>query len=745
MSFDKISRKLILVIACLVLCQPARTFSQILSGIVVDNNGASIADVTVNIADLGRTTSTDSRGRFILYGIDRRTTYLLRFVRIGYDILSLNVTVSSDTTHLFVVLRSNFLTVNEVTITAKPQMSATANSSQSVSVLREGQLRQHVGSNVTSELGDLPGVSVVDGGPFSQKPVIRGLGNQRVVILEDGERHDYQSWDDDDSPGIDVLSLQRVEVVRGPNSVLYGSDALGGVVNFIHDDGMLGNSDSPGMRGEVVLNAISENTEGAAHVALAGTTSLGRYYSDLTVRDAGNTRTPKGIIPNSGATELNFEGAVSTQRSWGSLFLGYSRFDQDRDILLFGDNAGSGSPYQATVHDRLWLSYKSIPSTLYFSFHGVLQQNDGAEYEDDDDPVPENHLRLGALSLDGKVYYNGIENNSATVGVSMTAEQNATLGQEPVIPAYRQMTIAAFLFDDYKLKTVDVSVGARYDHRTLVTSDNAILNVVGQTRNYGAFTGSLGLLWHAFDNVSFGMDVGSGWRAPNVEELFIEGLQGGSLMYKLGNSHLLPEQSLSTDFLARITGSFLSGEISGYYNRINRYVYLGPTGQVDSASGIMKYSERQANATLTGLDARLSLRVLVRTSLTVGGDFLVDRNDDAGTWLPLTPANRVLFRVKTFLQSTPFIYQPYFSAAMHVLFDQNKVAPSEARTSGYTVFDVSFGSTVRLDEYPVTMDCQIHNLLNRAYHDNMSLFKAYAFEPGIGLLVSIRVPFILSR
>ncbi len=711
---------------------------------MVDDDGLPLSAVTVTISRLKLTASTDNSGHFLLRDISRGV-HTLSFRRIGYDGVSQNVTISSDSTHLFVVLHSNFVTVSEVTVTAKPQPSAIDNSSQSISVIRKSKLLRNVASTAASELADLPGVSIVDGGPFSQKPVIRGLGNQRVVVLEDGERHDYQSWDDDDSPGIDVLSLQRVEVVRGPNSVLYGSDALGGVVNFIHDDGLLEGSNSPGMHGEVVLNAFSNNTEGAAHVALAGTSALGKYYTDLTFREAGNTHTPKGVLPNSGATEMNFEGAISTQRTWGSLFLGYSRFDQDREILLFGDNAGSGSPYQATVHDRLWLSYKSIPSTVYFSFHGVLQQNDGAEYEDEDDPVPENHLRLGALSLDGKLYYSGLENNSATIGVSTTAEQDATLGQEPVIPAYHQMTTAAFFFDDYRLKTVDVSVGARYDHRILVTSDNAILNVVGQTRNYGAFTGSLGLLWHAFDYTSFGMDVGSGWRAPNVEELFIDGLQGGSLMYKQGNPYLLPEQSFSTDFLARVTGPFLSGEVAAYYNRISHYIYLGPTGQIDSTSGIMKYSERQANATLTGIDAQFSLVASPQTLLTVGVDFLVARNNDAGTWLPLTPANRIMLELKRIFQSTSSIYQPYCSATADIVFDQNEVAPSETRTPGYTVFDVGFGGTLRLYNHPVTVDCRIHNSLNRAYHDNISLYKAYAYEPGIGFLVSIRVPFVIVK
>ncbi|MFZ1081145.1 MAG: TonB-dependent receptor [Candidatus Kryptoniota bacterium] len=720
------------------------SFSQTLHGTVLDEDSVAIANATVSIPVLQQTTSTDHDGKFIISNIPKGT-YLIKAQRIGFDSVQLNVTVSSESTFILLVMRGNFVTVHTVTVTAKPQPSDIANSSQSVSVIQERQLLESTGSAVGAELSDLPGVSMVHSGPFSVKPVIDGLGYQRVVILEDGERHDYQSWDDDDSPGIDVLSMNRIEVVRGPNSVLYGSDALGGVVNFIHDDRTLGNSDSSAMRGEVVLNGFSNNTEGAAHAALSGATSLANYYADVTVRGAGNVRTPRGVLPNTGAAEVSFEGTVSTEREWGNLLLGYSRFDQDREILPVGDDSG-GTPYQNTVHDRFRFSYKSQPSPLQVSLDGVFQRNDAAEYEDDDDPSPENHLLLQSLSVDSKLYYNGSDNNSGTVGISSSEEQNFTFVQaDPVIPAYHQSTAAAFIFDDYKVQTLDVSAGVRYDYRTLKTSDNATLDLVGQTRSYQAVTGSVGVLWHASDEISFGADVGSGWRAPEVEELFISGLQEGSFMYKLGNPDLEPEQSFSTDFLTRITGSIVVGELSAYYNRISRYIFLGPTGEIDSASGVPKYTEQQANATLTGVDGQLCGKITAQATLTIGGDFLLARNNDAGTWLPLTPANRLMLELKYNLPSISFVNEPYCSGEAHIVFDQNRIDPSETTTSGYTVFDVGFGGTIRIFERPATVDFQIHNLLNRAYHDNMSLYKLYAFEPGFDFSMAISVPFVIVQ
>ncbi len=560
MEIAMLNHRLIVFISCLTCIMSDMAISQVLRGVVVDEDSAAITNAVVSISSIARTTFTESNGNFIFDSVPGGT-YLLKVKRIGYDSSTIRVSVSSDTTSVVIVMHGNFVILHTITVTAKPQPSDVANSSQSVSVVEGQQLRTNAGSAAASELGDFAGVTMVHSGPFSVKPVIRGLGYQRVVVLEDGERHDYQSWDDDDSPGIDALSLERIEVIRGPNSVLYGSDALGGVINYIHDDGIMGSRDSSALRGNIVLSGFSNNTEGASHVGLGGTTSLGKYYADVTVRGAGDVQTPKGVMPNTGATEMDFEGAVSTNRNWGNFLLGYSRFGQDREILPVGNDAASEEPYQSTVHDRIWLSYKSIPSPMQFSLNGVLQQNDGAEYEDEDDPVPENHLRLRAYSLDAKVYYDETGNNSATAGISAAGEQNATLAEEPVIPAYKQSTIAAFLFDDYQRQPFDVSIGARYDYRTLQTSGNTTLDLVGQTRNYQAATGSLGLLWHVSNDVSFGADVGSGWRAPNVEELFINGLQEGSLMYKIGDPDLVPEQSFSTDLLTRISGSVVHGEI----------------------------------------------------------------------------------------------------------------------------------------------------------------------------------------
>lgn len=719
---------------------------QTIRGKVVDRNGLGIPNVIVSVSAINKKTLTAADGTFRISNIPPGN-YRLRLARIGYKGKTVRFSVSErrggDT--LSIIMESHTISLKKVVVTAEPRPTSISRVSQFVSVVDKQELAANVGSSPSSGLSDLPGVSMVHSGPFTEKPVIRGLGYQRVVILEDGMRHEYQSWDDDDSPGIDALSLQRIEVVRGPNSVLYGSDALGGVINYIHDDGTLQGTDTSAMRGSVTLEGLTNNTEGALHAGLSGKTEEGRYYLDVTARGAGNVQTPHGALPNTGGSELDFEGSVGPRISWGKLLVGYSRFQQHRNILALGnddDNDGA-SPYQLTTHDRAWFSYKSLPSLSAMSVDLEVQQNSGAEYTDDDAPSPINNLRQRAASVNAKYYYTGLKDNSATIGVSGTELVNATLGPEPVIPAFGQTDGALFLFDDYHLYDFDLSAGARYDHRYLKTSSNTALNLTGQTRTYHAFTGSLGLLWHASDAFSLGMDVGSGWRAPNVDELFINGLQEGSLMYKMGNPNLLPEQSFSTDINARISGNSISGEISAYYNRISRYIYLGPTGSIDSASGFMKYLEDQANATLAGADARLSGRITKRFTLTLGGDFIIARNEDAHTWLPLTPANRIILQVRYDFRSTGGFREPYFAAGSDIVFSQNRTAPHELRTGGYTVFNLHFGCILTAFQRNIRIDCQVHNLLNRAYYDNMSLYRLYGYEPGFDFRFNVTVPFVV--
>lgn len=742
----------IIIVSLAMLVTNAPVKAQAIHGRVISQDSLAISDVTVSISSIGKTTSTDIDGKFSFEKVSPGS-YILQFTRIGYDSTSMTVTVSNKgvVTPLLVVMKTNFIALNSVTVTAQPQPMKISNSSQSVSVLNGSYLSANAGSSPSSALSNLPGVSLVHSGDFSEKPEIRGLGYQRVVILEDGVRHEYQSWDDDDSPGIDALSLTRIEIVRGPNSVLYGSDALGGVVNYIHNDGTLKSVDTSAMQGELIFQGMSNNTEGAIHGDLEGLTSLGEYNLSITARGAGNIVTPYGSLANTGASELNFGASGSTQRDWGSILVGYSHFDQHRDILPASndddppDSGESDTPYQSTIHDRAWLSYKAPPAPTGLAVDLVLQQNAAAEYESDDPSSIDNSLRHRAESIDAKYNYDEPENNIATVGFSIMTVQLATLGPEPVIPAYHQTSGAVFIYDDYRIQDVDLSAGGRFDRRYLNVYNNADLDLTSQSRSFHAYTGSFGVLWHTTQDLALGMDVGSGWRAPEVEELFINGSMEGALEYKEGDPNLLPEQSFSTDLIARLTGESISGEISAYYNRISRYIYLGPTGRIDSASGYPIYMDQQANATLIGVDARLNFDIATRTTLTLGGDFIQARNNDENTWLPLTPANRISVALRYVFLSSSLISEPYIEGTSDIILDQNKVAPDETQTGGYTVFDLHFGGHVFAFDRPLTMDCQIHNLLNRTYYDNMSLYRLYAAEPGIDFRFTVTVPFVVLR
>jgi len=166
---------------------------------------------------------------------------------------------------------------------------------------------------------------------------------------------------------------------------------------------------------------------------------------------------------------------------------------------------------------------------------------------------------------------------------------------------------------------------------------------------------------------------------------------------------------------------------------------------MNSASGYPIYTDQQANATLVGADARLNFGIAQRTTLTLGGDFIQARNNDENIWLPLTPANRISVSLRYAFPSSSFISQSYVEGNSDIVLDQNKVAPDEMQTGGYTVFDLHFGGCLFAFGRPLTIDCQIHNLLNRAYYDNMSLYRLYAAEPGIDFRFNVTVPFVVIR
>ncbi len=722
--------------------------AQTISGTVTDDQHSALSGVLVMIPAIQRHVTTGSDGKFEFTNVSAGV-YVVEFSIVGYGEAARSVDCGNGSVQLDVELKVSPLELPAVTITSAPQPMALNNSPQPVSVLEGLELQRRRGQSLMNSAEFLPGVSTFSRGPASMKPVIRGLTSQRVVVAEDGVRHESQQWDDEQSPEIDIFDVDHIEIQRGANSVLYGSDALGGVVNIIKTDASSFNEQPVTLGGSVFLHGYTNNSQAAGALALFGGMEAFEYKGQFSFRNAGDIMTPDGSLNNSGVKEFNASGMVGTKGEWGSLRGEYSHFGQEFHIHPEGEEPPS--PTQKIDHDKANLYYNGIFPTFRLEVKGTYQVSERAEY--DDETLLEQgwidsaaiRLRLSTASLDIRAHHAPIGQLYGTIGVSGMSQKNETLGLMPLIPGFMQSNFAAFIYEEYRMPEVSISGGLRVDSRDLDVDANDDLGVTKQSRQYSAVTGTLGAVWHPQTPLTFSLNLGRGWRSPIAEELFINGPDEGSIRYKVGNPDLTPEESFNINLSGKYSTSVVSAEISIFRNRINDYIYLAPTGITDSPTGFEKYAQRQADATLTGMEIDLHEAVTDNIVLLGGFDMVIGKNEETNDWLPLIPAHRFQAGIQYLRPTLLFLNNAHVSLTARVYVNQDRIAPDEIATGGYTLYDIGIGGQIPLAGQNIVADLVVYNLFNKAYYDHLSRYKDYALNPGTDVAVKVSVPFTLVQ
>jgi iron complex outermembrane receptor protein len=716
-----------------------------LSGIVLDEQGQPLSGVSVLIPALQRGAVTNDEGKFSFEKLPAGV-YTVQFTLIGYGFEARQVRLDANTMPLSITLRISPVQSSVVTVTAGPQPTDVLMSPQAVSIVEGRQLDQNSGETVMQSIKKTPGVALYTTGTGVAKPVIRGLTSQRVLVVTDGIRQGGQQWGDEHGPEIDPLDVDRIEVVRGPSSVLYGSDALGGVVNIIGPEVPSASAGVPLLEGQAVLNGFSNNRQAAGALSLAGAKGLIGYRGNLSLRDAGDTRTPGGTLSNSGAREINGSGMIGTTGAWGSVGIDYAHFGQRLEIHEDPAEDPAATPFQSIQHDKVHLHSNFPFERLRLEAHGAWQRNDRREFEEQTAQSPVLNLRLHTITLDVKAHHLPVGPVFGTAGFSVERQRNASLAEEKLIPDFDLLNLGGFIYEEVRIGAVNVSGGVRMDTRNIDVKASQDLGVAAQTRDYRAVSGTTGVTWRIAEPFSIAANVGRGWRAPTAFELFVDGVHEGTVRFEVGDATLKPESSLNVESSLRYASARVQGEATVFRNRINRYIFSSPTGQIDPASGFQIYEIKQANATLIGAELALQAQVAPWLILNGGINLVQGTNEALKTPLPLMPANngRVGARVTT--ASWLGLTNPYISVDAKIVAGQHRIEAFETPSSGYTLLDMGIGWEIPLNHsHRLTVDLAAKNLLDKAYTDHLSRYKAYALDPGRNILLKISVPFTLAE
>ena len=705
----------------------------ILSGkITAGKSNTPMAGASIYISDLKTGTTTDENGNYKLANLPIGT-YLVEAGFVGFKNI-LKTIVLNQNAALDFVMDVSITEENEVVVTGTSKATSIRRNPIPIVSINKQFLQQNLSTNIIDAISRVPGINAVTTGPNVSKPFIRGLGFNRILTLYDGVRQEGQQWGDEHGIEVDQNTVEKVEVVKGPASLIYGSDAVAGVVNLLPP-----NPPSDGkIIGEVSNEYQTNNRLIQNSASLAGHSKsfiwMGRFSHKLATNYKNKI---DGRVYNTGFSETDFSGMAGINKSWGYSHLGFSVYDDlqeipdgsrdsatrkftkkitESDIFRPIVSAKELSRYQiSTLHQHV--QHYRIYSANSFSIGGgrlalnlAYQNSVRREFSHPKIVVPGLYLFLNTFSYDAK--YNFAEKNGwgITTGVNgMYQNNNAEKGTEFIIPSYHQFDIGPFIFIKKTINNLELAGGLRYDTRVftnkqLFTKPDMVTGfkkpVYGKdtagadkpfyayNHTFSGISGSFGLSYRFTEHLTGKFNIGRGFRAPNISEISANGVHPGTNTYQLGNLNFKPEFNLQEDIGINYNTPHFTLNAEVFNNNITNYIFnsklISRNGQ-DSViiPGNETFKFLQGKAQLYGAELSLDIHphpldwLHFENSLSLvyginkGNEFI--KINDSSKYLPFIPPLHTFSEVRGNLKKvTKGITNGFAKIQMENYVAQNK-------------------------------------------------------------------------
>ena len=655
------------------------------------------------------------------------------------------------------------LNLNELVVTGVTGDTKLKNSTTPITIVSAKELRSTASTNVIDAIAKQPGMAQLTTGSGISKPIIRGLGYNRVVVMSEGVRQEGQQWGDEHGIEVDGGAVSSVEILKGPASLMYGSDAMAGVV-ILHSQPIL-------PEGSLCGNASTEyqTNNGLLGYSLNMAGNQQGFVWDA--RWSGKMAHAyknkyDDYVPGSQFKEMSGRLMIGLQKQWGhsrliwtSHHLTPSIVEGERDIetgSLEHEEGWSGCQYGKTLPFQQVKHYKLVWDNSLNLEKGYLkaiigyQQNHRKEFEEEEEE-PELFLKLHTTTYDFRYLTHEWDGWKLSAGLGGMWQQSQNKGEEFLIPNYRLFDIGGYATASKTLNRWTLNGGVRYDHRYL--HGNELIEDEAQrftdfTRHFNGLTGSLGAVWNVNEHLNIRLNVARGFRTPNISELASNGVHEGSLRYELGNQQLKAEYSLQGDLGIDFTSRYFTAQLALFANRIDNYIYLKGEGTFIDDNPVYAYA--QGDARLLGFEAGVDFHPihslhLANTFSYVDAQLL--HQPDNMKYLPYTPAPRWTSELKWELAHhqhstighnhetghkhfTSFVSlnNLYIAAGLECYLRQSHVFSAdntETATPSYTLLNLSLGTDIlfgqkKVAEFYVTAN----NLLNRAYQNHLSRLKS---------------------
>ncbi|HUN64922.1 MAG TPA: TonB-dependent receptor [Bacteroidota bacterium] len=735
-----------------------------LRGSVTTAGGAPIVGATVRILEIDRWSRTDGDGRFVFPNVPAGSYHV--FVReIGYQTVNKFLDIADAGAELSFTLNESVVEEGEVVVSASPYPGPAGDQYQPAQSKTGLELDEASGSSFAEKLSDLPGVEVRYNGSAPARPVLRGLTDNEVLILENGLRTgDISTYDPAHSVPIEEQSIAQADVVHGPASIMFGPNAIGGLVNILTTTIPSPSASAVSGRASLEGNSVNDEYSGYFNTVFSGGGSAfgifggGVHSQDIGIPQGAYTDPASGAafnldrLPQTFNHTSEFGAGYSYEGDFGMLGVGAKHYEMNYGIPGVPPNADWASIPPATSRIMQRKNNIELRGLLFAgdSFLRQIKLNAGyvdyyhAEYPTAQDSTgvsdPEaNNFHKQTFNATVQFQHRWSDAVQGTLGLWTNIEDLAIGGDQPLGPNSVTRSFAAYLFEEYRLAGGTRFQGAvRFDYNHIQTSPDpnstdSVFQTLDETRTANAVTASVGVVQPLTNGWTAAINIGRSYRAPTVQELFADGLDAPSGTYTLGNAALSPEAGVGIDASLKGTLDKVSLEVSPYLNYISDYLYSYLRGDTLLNFPVRVFSSTDAR--LAGVEASVNFEPVEHLGVRVAADYVNAEDTKNDVPLPFTPPAHGLLRVR-YQEDVWFGQLDWRLAAQ-----QTRLADGETPTEGYGV--VNIGAGFRFVQTGIVHNVSLHcdNLLNQVYRDHLSVIKDFLPQPGRGLRLNYSVSF----
>ncbi len=697
---------------------PAAAISATVEVRVSDPDGKPVAGASVSLIPSGREARSGADGLARLENVSPGE-YDVAVRGAGFAPSRTDVRVAEGPAVIVPVKLSAQVHLSE-SVTVSPSSRDTFESYQPATVLGGDDLQQRLGNTLGATLANEPGVNVRSFGSGNARPVVRGLDNDRVLILENGARTgDLSSQSADHGVTLDPATASQIEVVRGPATLLYGSSAIGGVVNLVNDEIIA--KPLQGLHGAFTLQGATADENGGVAGNISGGNGRFAYRVNGSAQRTDDYDTPEGKIPNSQSNSKSGGGSLAATGENGYLGASYQYVDTRYGVPFVEEG-------ETTLHPRRQrVDVRGERRNLGGFISGVKFLGGFRDYKHDEiEGSGEIATSFKNRVTEGNLYLNhrSFGPLTGTFGLRGEHRDYSAAGEEALAPPTIQNTFSGFVYEELTFRHASLQLGGRVDHTSFDPDGAAVERPGVPAREFTNFSASVGVLGYLRDDVTVALNLARAARNPSLEELYNFGPHAGNFAYEIGDPTLSTEVAYGADLSLRYRSARFHGEGTVFYNRIDGFIFPFQTGEIDEEEGLPVVEFTAKDSRLAGFEAHVDAGLTDSLWLVLGGDAVRGAVRDGGGPLPRIPPYRLWAGLR-------FTHRQFhLEGEVKNVGGQTRVYGAETPTDGYTVVNLHASFQITSGHAVHTVTARADNLGDELYRNHLSYIKDLAPEMG---------------